>query len=85
MADEKKFEAKLDDFVLEMENIEDSIEKAIAKYEFPFRDGALLEDMGQKARVIKLRCYWYEETYEVHKDFIKHLDKTKVFELLHPQ
>ncbi len=85
MADENRFEAKIDDFNLEMENIEDSIEKSIAKYEFPFRDGALLEDMGQKARVIKMCCYWYEETYETHKDFIKHLEKKELFELLHPK
>lgn len=85
MADGDRFEAKIDDFNLEMETIEDTIEKSIAKYEFPFRDGALLEDMGQKARVIKMRCYWYEETYEAHKDFLKHLEKKDPYELLHPK
>jgi len=85
MADDNRFEAKIDDFNLEMENIEDTIEVSIAKYEFPFRHGALLENMGQKARVIKVRCYWYEETYETHKDFVKHLEKKELFELLHPK
>ena len=85
MADDERYEAKIDDFTLEMETIEDVIEKSIAKYEFPFRDGAMLEDMGQKARVIRMRCYWYEETYETHRDFIKHLGKKGAFELLHPK
>ncbi len=85
MADDERYEAKIDDFNLEMETIEDTIEKSLAKYEFPFRDGALIEDMGQKARVIKMRCYWYEETYEAHKDFLKHLEKKDPFELLHPK
>lgn len=85
MADDERYEAKIDDFTLEMETIEDVIEKSIAKYEFPFRDGAMLEDMGQKARAIRIRCYWYEETYETHRDFIKHLEKKSAFELLHPK
>jgi hypothetical protein len=85
MADDERYEARIDDFNLEMETIEDTIEKSLAKYEFPFRDGALIEDMGQKARVIKIRCYWYEETYETHKDFVKHLEKKDPFELLHPK
>ena len=87
MAAEQKerYEARLDSFSLEMETSEDSIEKAIAKHEFPFRDGALLEDMGQRARTIRIRCYWYGETYETHKEFIKHLAKRDRFELLHPK
>ncbi len=85
MADDERYEAKIDDFTLQMETIEDTIEKSLAKYEFPFRDGALIEDMGQKARVIKIRCYWYEETYEAHKDFVKHLTKKDPYELLHPK
>lgn len=84
MADEK-YQAKIDGFDLEIEHIEDSFERSIAKHEFPKRNGALLENMGLKARTVKFRCYWYEETYETHKEFIKHLDKTETFELLHPK
>jgi prophage DNA circulation protein len=80
-----RYAAKLDSFDLELENIEDSFEKSIAKYEFPYRDGALLEDMGLKARVIKILCYFYEETYETHKELIEHLKKKELFELLHPK
>jgi len=85
MAVNDKYEVKLDHFNLELENIEDSFEKSIAKYEFPYRDGALLEDMGLKARSVKIRCYFYEETYETHKELIEHLKKKELFELLHPK
>jgi len=87
MAAEQKerYEARLDSFSLEMETIDDAIEKAIARHEFPYRDGALLEDMGQRARIIRIRCYWYEETYETHKEFVKHLARRERFELLHPK
>ncbi len=80
-----RYEAKLDHFNLDIETIDDSFEKSIAKYEFPYRDGALLEDMGLKARSIKIRCYFYEETYETHKELIDHLKKKELFELLHPK
>ena len=80
-----KYEAKLDHFNLEIENMDDSFEKSIAKYEFPYRDGALLEDMGLKARSIKIRCYFYEETYETHKELLEHLKKKELSELLHPK
>jgi prophage DNA circulation protein len=83
MAD--KYSAKLDSFGLDIETIEDSFEKSIAKYEFPYRDGALLEDMGLKARSVKIRCYFYEETYESHKELLEHLKKKELFELLHPK
>lgn len=85
MAVNDKYSAKLDQFALDIETIEDSFEKSIAKYEFPYRDGALLEDMGLKARSVKIRCYFYEETYETHKDFLSHLKKKELFELLHPK
>ncbi len=85
MASNDKYEARLDHFNLELENIEDSFEKSIAKYEFPYRDGALLEDMGLKARQVKIRCYFFEETYETHKEFLEHLKKKELFELLHPK
>jgi prophage DNA circulation protein len=85
MTSNDKYEAKLDHFNLEIENIDDSFEKSIAKYEFPYRDGALLEDMGLKARAIKIRCYFYEETYEMHKELIEHIKKKELFELLHPK
>jgi|DewCreStandDraft_5_1066085.scaffolds.fasta_scaffold03034_10 prophage DNA circulation protein len=72
-------------FELDIETIEDSFEKSIAKYEFPYRDGVLLEDLGQKARIIKLRCYFYNEKYENHIYFINMLKEQDLFEFIHPK
>jgi len=70
---------------LEIENIEDSFEKSIAQYEFPYRDGALLEDMGQKAHKIRFRCYFYNENYDSHIELIKFLEGKDLVEIAHPQ
>ncbi len=79
------YNARIDGFDLEIENLDDTIEKAIAQYEFPFSDGALLEDLGQKARVVKIKCYFYNETYETHREFIDYLTKNTLFEFVHPK
>lgn len=85
MAD--KYKAAIDDvFEFDCETIEDSFEKAIARHEIPYRPGALLEDMGQKARVIKIRCYFLNEWYETHKSLINYLDLPgHTYELSHPK
>lgn len=70
---------------LEIEDIEDEFEKSIAEHEFPYRDGALLEDMGQKARRIKFRCYFYNETYDSHIELINFLKQKDLVELSHPK
>ena len=80
-----RYQASIDSFALDCETIEDGVEKAIARYEYPYRDGADTEDMGAKARVIKLRCYWIEETYLQHNEFLLHLSKRELFELTHPK
>lgn len=80
-----RYQAKIDDFILECQTIEDGFGKAIARYEYPYRDGAALEDMGQTARVIRLRCYWLEDNYQAHFDFLAHLKSRELFELSHPK
>lgn len=79
------YDAYIDQFYLNIETIEDGFEKAIAEHEFPGTDGALVEDMGQKARRITIRCYFINEYYENHFDFIDHLEKKELFELQHPK
>jgi len=59
MADEVKTdEGLLAGIRIQFETLDDTFEKAIAQYNYPFADGADLEDMGQKARVIKFRCHF---------------------------
>lgn len=70
---------------LDCETIEDTFAKSIAKYEMPYRDEVLLEDMGQNARKVRIRCYFYSATYEKHKDLLFLLYGEDSFELRHPE
>ena len=55
------YPAQINGIPLQIESIDDTFEKSIVRHEFPYRDGALLEDLGQKARVIKMRCYFWDD------------------------
>ncbi len=83
MAD--RYLAQIDGFVLDVETLEDGFEKAVARYEYPYRNGAQLEDMGQTARTIRVRCFFLEENYQNHFDFLEHLKQNDLFELSHPK
>lgn len=83
-----------DTIQLEMETLEDRFEKAIAVYEYPYADGADLEDMGLKARKIRIKCYFWDDganhnTYEAHVNLLKKLDTAisggKLIPLDHPK
>lgn len=86
---EDLYPAQLDGYNLEIETLDDTFEKSIVRHEFPKKDGALLEDMGQKARTVTIRCYFWDHgdhlTYADHVDFINHLKSTQLSELIHPQ
>ena len=83
------YAATLNGFPLQIETISDGFSKAIARYEFPYKDGAQLEDMGQKARTVRFRCYFWDgagnETYDEHIDFINSLATQTLFEFVHPK
>jgi prophage DNA circulation protein len=84
------YEAQLDGIPLEIEMIDDEIERAIVRHEYPYKHGALLEDMGQKARVVRFRCYFWDDgadhaTYDRHEELLAHLESLAVFELVHPK
>lgn len=78
-------DATLNNIKLELETISDSFSKAIAKRHIPFSDDTHLTDMGLKERNIKLRCYFWDDTYEAHKDLLKLLWGETDFELNHPE
>lgn len=88
MADDL-YPAQLDGYELEIETLDDRFENAIVRHEFPKRAGAQLENMGQKARSVSIRCYFWDhgdhQTYADHVDFINHLQRTELSELVHPQ
>ena len=79
----------LNGIVLEMETLDDTFEKAIARYEYPFADGADLEDMGQKAHVVKARCWFFDNsaqsTYDDHIKLINLLADKALMEFNHPK
>ena len=81
----EKYKATLEGIDLEIQDISDSFKKAIAKHEFPFLDGAKLEDMGQKAHVLRFRCFFFEENYDMHEDVIQLLEIQDLLELHHPK
>jgi len=60
-------------FYPELEFTEDGLENALVKHEFPFKNGAELEPMGLKARVVTMRAYFSGENYAAHKTFLSWL------------
>lgn len=106
MADNKYQDGRISDSMasvaidLEMETIEDTNEKSIAQYKYPYADGADLEDMGLDAHKIRVKCYFWDDgashnTYDQHKKLIniifKENDRTssagvkKLISFQHPQ
>ncbi len=86
MADSaEKYAASIDGLPLDIETLEDGFEKALVQHEFPFRDGALLEDMGQKARTVRVRCYFWGETYEAHRELLERLERLDLLDFVHPK
>ncbi|MDA8428480.1 MAG: DNA circularization N-terminal domain-containing protein [Geobacteraceae bacterium] len=83
------YEAYLDDIQLELETLEDSFGKVIAKYAYPYADGDDLEDMGQKGHSTRLRAYFMDNgtqtTYDDHIKLINHLADKTDFILYHPK
>lgn len=83
------YPAQLDGFDLDIESINDEIESAIVRHEYPYRNGALLEDMGQKARSVRIRCYFWDngdhQTYDTHTELLAYLEGMEIGELIHPQ
>jgi prophage DNA circulation protein len=79
----------LDGIAIEMETIEDGFEKAIAEYEYPFADGVDTEDMGEKGRTVRVRCFFWDDaeqsTYSNHITLINNLSSKSLHEFTHPK
>jgi len=82
------YDAAIDDIPLEIETLDDQFEVSIARHEFPCKDGALLENMGQKARTVNIRCHFWDNgshlTYNNHIKLVNHLKEKSLFTLIHP-
>jgi prophage DNA circulation protein len=67
------------------ESIEDTFEQAIVVHEIPHANGALLEDMGMKARRFKISAFFSGGKYNRHKELLKSLENTLLVEFIHPE
>jgi prophage DNA circulation protein len=79
-----RYKAQLDGFELDIESIDDGFQKALVKYEYPFSDAVDMDDMGARARTVTFRCFFWDETYEIHKGFVAHVQQDRVYQLVHP-
>lgn len=63
----------------------DGRQKATAAHEYPYLDGADIEDMGARARHFSLTAIFWGDNYEsALQGFIKALDQLGSAELIHP-
>jgi len=67
----------LDGFPIDIEFTDDAFEKSLVKHEFPFRPGALLDDMGLKARSVSFKAYFTGENYDTHVALLQSLLQQK--------
>ncbi|HDL6529986.1 TPA: DNA circularization protein [Yersinia enterocolitica] len=66
-------------------NARDSWSRDIAQHEYPYIDGADVQDMGRKARNIRLSALFWGDNYDSRlQSFIAELDKRGAGELIHP-
>ncbi|WP_054285952.1 DNA circularization protein [Gulbenkiania mobilis] len=64
---------------------QDSAQRDTASHEYPYLDGADVEDLGRKARHITMSAVFFGKDYETRlQAFIKELDKPGHGELIHP-
>lgn len=63
----------------------DDVERALVQHEYPYRDGAEIEDMGRRPRKVTFRAvFWGEDYEEAVTDLIEALDTPGKGELIHP-
>lgn len=82
-------EGLLADVIILFENIEDTLEKAIAQYDYPYADGVDLEDMGQKAHTIRFKCWFWDDaeqqSYDTHTRLLDALKDKALLDFVHPK
>lgn len=70
---------------IEIESIGDDIDRSIVAHEYPYVDGANIEDMGRMPRHIGITAVFYGDDYEIKlQQFLSVLDEPGAGELIHP-
>lgn len=63
----------------------DDIERAVVTHEYPYVDGANVEDMGRTARRISMTAVFYGDDYEIQlQQLMAAIDTPGAAELIHP-
>ncbi|GFK94418.1 hypothetical protein NNJEOMEG_02263 [Fundidesulfovibrio magnetotacticus] len=63
----------------------DTAERAQVRHEYPYRDGAEVEDLGRRARSVRLQAVFWGKDYEAGlRKLLDALDKPGPGELVHP-
>ena len=91
----KLFTAKLDDWDINILDISDTVNMAIAKHEFVNTDGAYIQHMGNRPREVSFRTYWFgiaapaessKATYTNHFYFLNAMSDSSISHtLVHPK
>lgn len=64
---------------------DDAAERAQVRHEYPYRDGAEVEDLGRRARTIHVQAIVWGKEYETDlRKLLEALDKPGPGELIHP-
>ncbi len=80
-----KFKASIGGIDFDAQDIGDTLSNAIVRHEFPDRDGALLENLGERARVVRIRAYFLNADYDRHEDLLNLMEVKDTYELVHPE
>jgi prophage DNA circulation protein len=71
--------------VFDVLRTKDSTQRDTVSHEYPYLDGADIEDLGRKARRFSLTAVFWGDDYETRlQDFVAVLDKPGPGELIHP-
>ncbi|HED5569704.1 TPA: DNA circularization N-terminal domain-containing protein [Yersinia enterocolitica] len=66
-------------------NARDSVQRDIAQHEYPYKNGANIEDLGEKPRSLQCQAVFFGDDYEIRlQAFIAAIDKRGQGELIHP-
>lgn len=66
-------------------NTRDSVERSLAQHEYPYLDGADIEDLGAQPRSLQLTAILWGDVYETQlQSLIQALDKKGAGDLIHP-
>ena len=69
----------------EVESVQDDGEKSIVVHEYPYRAGAEIEDLGRKARRIRVTAlFWGEDYLSGVASLVKAFEEAGKGELIHP-